>query len=50
MGGHRVGHRVLRTRWFDAPGGPGPFYRGLGFVPTGEVEAGKLMVASLPLV
>jgi RimJ/RimL family protein N-acetyltransferase len=38
------GHRVLRTSWLDQPGGPGPFHRGLGFVP-GNVLAGKVQAA-----
>jgi diamine N-acetyltransferase len=36
------GATELRTSWFDAPGGPAPFYVGLGFVPTGEVDEGEV--------
>lgn len=28
---------ALLTSYVDEPGGPGPFYAGLGFVPTGEI-------------
>lgn len=39
------GHRVLKTSWVDEPGGPEAFYRGLGFVPTGEVDDGEIVAA-----
>jgi RimJ/RimL family protein N-acetyltransferase len=42
------GHDVLTTSWVAGPGGPEPFYRGLGFVPTGEIDDGET-VAALPL-
>jgi diamine N-acetyltransferase len=42
------GHRTLMTSWVDAPGGPAPFYRRLGFVPTGEIDDGEV-VARLAL-
>ena len=31
------GETTLATSWVDAPGGPAPFYLGLGFMPTGEI-------------
>jgi diamine N-acetyltransferase len=34
----RPGAAELGTSYVDAPGGPGGFYRRLGFVPTGEVD------------
>jgi len=37
------GHRTLLTSWVDAPGGPAPFYRGLGFVPTGELDDDEIV-------
>lgn len=39
------GHRVLKTGWVDAPGGPEPFYRDLGFVPTGELDDDEIVAA-----
>lgn len=35
------GAEALLTSWVPADGGPEPFYRGLGFVPTGEVDDGE---------
>ena len=35
------GAEALLTSWVPAEGGPEPFYRGLGFVPTGEVDDGE---------
>jgi GNAT superfamily N-acetyltransferase len=36
------GHRsVLVSYVADTPGTPEPFYRGLGFVPTGDVDDGE---------
>lgn len=32
------GHTSLVTSWVPAPDGPEPFYQGLGFVPTGELD------------
>jgi RimJ/RimL family protein N-acetyltransferase len=43
-----AGRRTLLTSWVDVPGGPAPFYRGLGFVPTGEMD-GTEVVARLEL-
>lgn len=40
--------RELLVSWVPADGGPEPFYRGLGFVPTGEME-GIEVVARLAL-
>ena len=42
------GAAALVTSWVPAPGGPEPFYRGLGFEPTGAVEDGEV-VARLDL-
>jgi RimJ/RimL family protein N-acetyltransferase len=39
------GHRRLVTSWVEGPGGPAPFYRGLGFVPTGEIDDGETVAA-----
>ncbi len=42
----------LITSYGDGPGGPEPFYRGLGFVPTGEVDRDGdhvEIVAALPI-
>lgn len=38
----------LLVSWVPADGGPEPFYRGLGFVPTGEMD-GVEVVARLTL-
>ncbi len=38
----------LLVSWVPADGGPEPFYRGLGFVPTGEIHEGEV-VARLAL-
>ncbi len=38
----------LLVSWVPADGGPEPFYRGLGFEPTGEVDDGEV-VAKLRL-
>ena len=40
--------RELLVSWVPADGGPEPFYRGLGFEPTGEVD-GVEVVARLSL-
>jgi len=45
----REGGDALLTSYVDAPGGPGPFYRGLGFVPTGDVDEGGEVVMRLAL-
>ena len=39
----RPGATELRTSWVPAPGGPEPFYRMLGFEPTGEVDNGEVV-------
>jgi len=42
------GATELLVSWVPEPGGPEPFYRGLGFEPTGAVDDGEI-VARLPL-
>jgi diamine N-acetyltransferase len=42
------GATQIFVSWVPAPGGPEPFYLGLGFVPTGEVNEGEV-VARLEL-
>lgn len=42
------GATELLVSWVPADGGPEPFYRGLGFVPTGEIHDGEV-VARLAL-
>jgi diamine N-acetyltransferase len=42
------GGRELKTSFVDQPGGPKDFYLGLGFVPSGEVHGGEVLV-TLPL-
>ena len=37
----RPGAKEVLTSCVDAPGGPGPFYEGLGFAYTGEVDEGE---------
>ena len=37
----RPGAKELMTSCVDAPGGPGPFYEGLGFAYTGELDEGE---------
>ena len=37
-----VGH--FYTSYVDEPGGPGPFYLGLGFAPNGEVDDGEIVL------
>ncbi|MBW0116808.1 GNAT family N-acetyltransferase [Pseudonocardia abyssalis] len=39
------GRTRLVTSWVEGPGGPGPFYRRLGFVPTGEIDDGETVAA-----
>lgn len=36
------GHARLKVSWVDERGGPAPFYRGLGFEPTGEIHDGEI--------
>lgn len=33
----------IRTSWVEGRGGPGPFHRSNGFVPTGEVDDGEVV-------
>ncbi len=42
---HGQGHDTLTTSWAEGPGGPEPLYRGLGFVPTGEIDNGETVAA-----
>ncbi len=35
----------LRTSYVPGEGCPEPFYRGLGFVPTGELDEGEIVLA-----
>lgn len=37
------GAAALLTSWVPEPGGPEPFYCGLGFEPTGEVDDGEVV-------
>lgn len=43
------GHAELETSWADGLGSPEPFYRGLGFVPTGELDEDGEHLAVLQL-
>jgi diamine N-acetyltransferase len=40
----RPGVHYFYTSYVAEPGGPGPFYLGLGFEPNGEVEDGEVVV------
>jgi diamine N-acetyltransferase len=40
----RPGIHYFYTSYVPEPGGPGPFYLGLGFEPNGEVEDGEVIV------
>jgi diamine N-acetyltransferase len=40
----RPGVRRFATSYVPEPGGPGPFYEGLGFVPTGEIDDGEVVL------
>ena len=40
----RPGIHYFYTSYVPGPGGPGPFYLGLGFEPNGEVEDGEVVV------
>jgi diamine N-acetyltransferase len=40
----RPGIRGFYTSYVPEPGGPGPFYLGLGFEPNGEVDDGEVVV------
>jgi diamine N-acetyltransferase len=44
----RPGATELKLSWVPAEGGPEPFYRALGFEPTGEIDGGEV-VARLPI-
>jgi GNAT superfamily N-acetyltransferase len=44
----REGAQALITSYGEGPGGPAGFYRGLGFVPTGDVDHDEI-VARLPI-
>lgn len=44
----REGGDALITSYGEGPGGPGAFYRGLGFVPTGDIDHDEI-VARLPI-
>ena len=41
----RPGVRKFCTSYVPKPGGPGPFYEGLGFTPTGEIDDGEVVLA-----
>jgi diamine N-acetyltransferase len=43
----RPGLRSFYTSYVPGPGSPAPFYLGLGFVPTGEIDDGEV-VAEYP--
>lgn len=38
-----AGFAAMLVSWESGPGGPEPFYRGLGFVPTGEMDGDETM-------
>ena len=40
----RPGIRRFYTSYVPEPGGPGPFYLGLGFAPNGDVDDGEVVV------
>ena len=40
----RPGVRSFYTSYVPGPGGPEPFYLGLGFVPNGEVDEGEVVL------
>lgn len=40
----RPGIHYFYTSYVPEPGGPGPFYLGLGFEPNGEVEDGEIVL------
>ena len=44
----RLGASEIRSSYVEGPGGPGGFYRAYGFVETGEVEHGEIVIR-LPL-
>jgi diamine N-acetyltransferase len=41
----RPGVKRFLTSYVPGPGSPGPFYLGLGFVPTGEMDGGEIVLA-----
>ncbi len=38
------GFREMSTSYVPGEGTPGPFYEGLGFVPTGEIDDGEVVM------
>jgi diamine N-acetyltransferase len=40
----RPGVCFFYTSYVDEPGGPGPFYLGLGFEPNGEIDDGEVVL------
>jgi diamine N-acetyltransferase len=40
----KPGVRSFYTSYVPGPGSPGPFYLALGFVPTGEIDDGEVVV------
>jgi diamine N-acetyltransferase len=40
----RPGVAFFYTSYVDEPGGPGPFYRSLGFEPNGEIDDGEVVL------
>ena len=38
-----AGGPALQVSWVPADGGPEPFYRRLGFEPTGEIHDGEVV-------
>jgi diamine N-acetyltransferase len=40
----RPGVHHFYTSYVDEPGGPGPFYLGLGFAPNGEIDDGEVVL------
>lgn len=44
----RPGVRSFYTSYVPEPGGPGPFYEGLGFQPNGEIDDGEIVLVYQP--
>jgi diamine N-acetyltransferase len=44
----RPGVHSFYTSYVPEPGGPGPFYLGLGFEPNGEVDDGEVVLIYPP--
>jgi diamine N-acetyltransferase len=40
-----AGAQELKTSYVPGDGGPWPFYERLGFVPTGEIEGGEIVIS-----